>query len=127
VSEAILYVRDLDLLTRFYRDCIGLEEVETGADHSGLRADALILWLVRRRQPRKGEAIHGGPARKRSEVPVKLAFEVPTLDGAADPIERLGGTASGTDWDFAGYRRRDAIDPEGNVIQLLESLPPQPG
>jgi predicted enzyme related to lactoylglutathione lyase len=124
VSQAILYVRDLGLLTTFYRDCLGLEEVETSADHSGLRADGLVLWLVRRRRPRKGEAIHEEPARKRSEVPVKLAFEVPTLDGAADSIERLGGTTAGADWDFAGYRRRDVVDPEGNVIQLLEPLPP---
>jgi predicted enzyme related to lactoylglutathione lyase len=53
---------------------------------------------------------------------VKLAFEVGSIERVAGSIEAFGGEMVQTGWDFAGYRRRDAVDPEGNVIQLLEPL-----
>jgi predicted enzyme related to lactoylglutathione lyase len=33
-----------------------------------------------------------------------------------------GGSISTRSREFGGYRRRDGVDPEGNVLQLLERL-----
>ena len=120
-TEAVLYVRDLEAMAAFYRQCIGLMPVETGDRYCGLRADALTLWLVRG-QELPGCADSEAPARRRSEVPVKLAFDVGSIEQASSAIAALSGSITPISWDFAGYRRCDAIDPEGNVIQLLEPL-----
>ena len=32
----------------------------------------------------------------------------------------FGGCLADGSWEFAGYLRRDVVDPEGNVVQLLE-------
>jgi hypothetical protein len=37
-------------------------------------------------------------------------------------LETLGGSTAPNTWEFARRLRRDATDPEGNVIQLLEPL-----
>ena len=121
-AEAVLYVRDLEAMAAFYRQCIGLGPVDTGDGYCGLRADGLTLWLVRgQRLPGDGAELDV-PARRRSEVPVKLAFDVGSVEEAGGVIATCGGSITPTIWEFAGYRRRDAIDPEGNVIQLIEPL-----
>jgi predicted enzyme related to lactoylglutathione lyase len=121
-TEAVLYVRDLEPMAALYRQCIGLMPVETGDGYCGLRADAVTLWLVRQRQSPGGGADRDGPVRRRSEVPVKLAFDVGSIEKAGSAIAAFGASVTPTSWEFGGYRRRDAIDPEGNVIQLLEPL-----
>jgi predicted enzyme related to lactoylglutathione lyase len=119
-SQAVLYVRGLDALEAFYRECVGLTPGETGEGYCELRADGLVLWLIRGQQPPATDT--DGTIRRRSEVPVKLCFEVLSIERVAGAITASGGTVAKTSWDFAGYRRRDATDPEGNVIQLLEPL-----
>jgi catechol-2,3-dioxygenase len=73
-TQAVLYVPGLEPLAAFYQDCIGLTLAQRGDGYYKLRADGLVLWLVRG--------------------------------------QRLAATDA----------RRDATDPEGNVIQLLEPL-----
>lgn len=118
-TEAVLYVRDVETLGAFYRQCVGLTPVESDRNYCKLQADDLVLWLVRARQAPAGDTDRGSP-RPRSEVPVKLAFEVTSIEGVAGTIEACGGSVAPATWEFAGYHRRDATDPEGNVIQLLE-------
>lgn len=122
--QAVLYVRHLEPLAAFYRECIGLTPAEAGDGYRELRADGLVLWLVRGRQSPDADTDRDGSVRRRSEVPVKLAFEVGSIERVAASIEACGGAMAQTSWNFAGYRRRDAVDPEGNIIQLLEPLVP---
>ncbi len=56
---------------------------------------------------------------------MKVAFEVGSIERVGASIEASGGAMAQTSWNFAGYRRRDAVDPEGNIIQLLERLVPR--
>ena len=64
------------------------------------------------------------PPRRRAEAAIKLAFEVPSIDDLRATVAGLGGQVdpSTTEWDFQGFRRCDGVDPEGNVIQLLEAI-----
>jgi len=121
-TQAVLYVHDLEPLAAFYRECIGLTLAEAGDGYLELRADGLALWLVHGPQAPGADTDRDGSVRWRSEVPVKLAFEVGSIDRVADAITASGGAMAKASWSFAGYRRRDAVDPEGNVIQLLEPL-----
>lgn len=122
-TQAILYVRDLEPLAAFYRDCIGLAPADAGDGYCGLRGDGLVLWLVRGRQSPGADINPDGSLQPRSEVPIKLAFEVESIEQIRGSVESLGGSLAKAGWDFAGYHRRDVLDPEGNVVQLLEPLP----
>jgi hypothetical protein len=64
------------------------------------------------------------PARARDDVPVKLAFDVRSVDDLRVPLTKLGGQIDPdtAPWDFRGLRHCDVVDPEGNVVQLREPL-----
>lgn len=121
-TEAVLYVHDLETMAEFYRRCLGLAPVETGEGYCGIRADSLVLWLVRGKIPQADGAGNPRPARRRAEVPVKLGFQVASIEKAADAIDASGCWVKPGSWEFADYRRRDAADPEGNIITLLEPV-----
>lgn len=120
-TQAVLYAHGLDRLSAFYADCIGLAPAERGDGYRELQAGDLVLWLVRGQAPAP-RLDPNGLVMRRSDVPLKLGFAVESIDRVARRIEGFGGTVAKTSWEFAGYRRRDAVDPEGNVIQLLEPL-----
>jgi predicted enzyme related to lactoylglutathione lyase len=120
-TEAVIYVAGLDAMSVFYRRCIGLVEAETGDVYRGLRADGVTVWLVRGGQGTIA-GLDGDSRRRRSETPIKLAFQVRSIEQIAPAIISLGGSIRPNSWQFAGYHRRDAVDPEGNVLQLLEPL-----
>jgi catechol 2,3-dioxygenase-like lactoylglutathione lyase family enzyme len=121
-SQAVLYVHALESQAAFYRDGLGLDPIEAGDGYVGLQAGGLVLWLVHGRQTPAPDTDATGSARRRSEVPVKLGFAVDNIERAAGVVRTFAGTVARECWEFAGYRRCDAVDPEGNVIQLLEPL-----
>jgi predicted enzyme related to lactoylglutathione lyase len=117
----VLYAGDLDAMTDFYVRCVGFTLEETSDGYRGLSNDQLQLWLIQRTGATDASQ-HTGRAEPRSQVPIKLCCEVPNLQRAALVVASLGGSASTETWKFAGYRRCDIVDPEGNIVQLLESL-----
>lgn len=66
----------------------------------------------------------GACAAARNTSAIKLAFEVRRIEDLRSTAAALGGKvdSKATEWNFLGFRRCDGIDPEGNVIQLLEPL-----
>jgi predicted enzyme related to lactoylglutathione lyase len=123
-TQAVLYAREVDALAVFYTECVGLTLGETGEGYCELRAGKFTLWLVHGERTPAPATDAGGSVRRRSEVPVKLAFAVDSIERVRAVIEASGGSVAQRDWTFAGHRRCDAVDPEGNVIQLLEPLGP---
>jgi hypothetical protein len=53
-------------------------------------------------------------------TPVKLAFGVTDIDALRPTIARLGGDTDG-EWRFGDALHCDCVDPEGNVVQLIQS------
>jgi predicted enzyme related to lactoylglutathione lyase len=124
MAEAVLYVRDLERMAAFYEACAGLEPGESGSGYRGLRSADWTLWLVAgdggdEAGPGAVGTDAPGPAPRRSQTPMKLVFAVPSIEAAAPRATELGGTVDGRRWEFGGLDRRDAVDPEGNVIQLV--------
>lgn len=89
-TQAVLYAHDLDRLSAFYADCIGLTLVETDEGYRHLQADDLVLWLVRGQAPAPKLGPNGSVMR-RSEVALKLGFAVESIDRVARTIESFGG------------------------------------
>jgi hypothetical protein len=107
-------------MTAFYLESLGFEAAFVGEDHHELRSEGLTIWLVRGHAPAPRLDAGGLPAR-RTEVALKLCIEVADIAQVVGTIASSGGRAAKTTWEFGGYLRRDAADPEGNVIQLLEA------
>lgn len=121
-GEAILYVRDLERVAGFYEACLGLRRLQAGEGYCGLEADGFTLWLVRGRESSTPNHSPTSPPRRRSQVAVKLCFTVQNLNAIRSVIADAGGQFDEHVWTFGGYHRCDAVDPEGNIIQVLQPL-----
>jgi predicted enzyme related to lactoylglutathione lyase len=121
-AEAVLYVKDLARMVAFYEQCFGFSVARREASYAQLRSDAWTLVLVSVPAEIADTITITVPPRRRADVPLKLAFQVPSLEAGAVALVRLGGyvDAAARRWSFGGFVRCDAVDPEGNVIQLLE-------
>jgi predicted enzyme related to lactoylglutathione lyase len=108
----------------FYERCLGLRVRDAAGDYAVLESDMWRVSLVVVPPSVAATIQLSMPPRRREQTPIKLAFRVPKIDDLRSPAAALGGQVDppSTEWDFLGFRRCDATDPEGNVIQLLERL-----
>jgi predicted enzyme related to lactoylglutathione lyase len=118
---ATVYVSDLDPMRVFYQPGFGLElsEVVPG-DYCVLESDAWTLSLVTVPEA-VARTIHlGAPPVRREQTPVKLTFDVESIDAMRAVLPPLGGSVDPvrSEWEFRGFQHCDSVDPEGNVVQL---------
>lgn len=118
LAGAVIYVSDLDGMQRFYADCLGWTDVDHGEGYRGMASSAGLVTLVRSADATPSAV----PAARRSETAIKLTVEVDSLVTARERITAAGGTVepASTQWSFRGATHCDAVDPEGNVIGLIE-------
>jgi catechol 2,3-dioxygenase-like lactoylglutathione lyase family enzyme len=121
---AVLYVKHLDRMRRFYSECCALRTAETTDAYCVLESDAWTLSLVAVPDELAATIQLADPARARDDVPVKLAFGVRSIDDLRVLVSQLGGQIDpgSAPWDFKGLRHCDVVDPEGNIIQLRAPL-----
>ena len=124
IAGAVIYVSDLDRMQRFYADCLGWTDVDHGEGYRGMASSAGLVTLVRSPDATPS----AWPAPRRSETAIKLTVEVDSLVAARHRITAAGGTVepASTQWSFRGATHCDAVDPEGNVIGLIERAPETP-
>jgi catechol 2,3-dioxygenase-like lactoylglutathione lyase family enzyme len=122
-AELVIYVRRLAQMRAFYARCLGLVVVEQDDTTAMLQNERWTLHLVT--VPAAVAATIGSedPPRRRAETPLKPAFEVVGIEALRGRIDQLGGSLDPPERgrSFGGAVRLDAVDPEGNVIQLLEA------
>ena len=123
-AAAVLYVRRLDPMCSFYRECFGLEIAETAEDYCVLESDTWTLSLVVVPDAVAATLQAPVPPARREGTPIKLAFGVPSIEDLRPVMARLGGRVDSgeTQWEFRGLRHCDGLDPEGNVVQMTEPL-----
>jgi predicted enzyme related to lactoylglutathione lyase len=122
---AVLYVKSLGLMTAFYKRCLGMSVAESAeGDFAVLVGAGWELSLVSVPPAVAAAIVVSDPPERRANTPVKLVFEVAGIEGLRPVVTGAGGLIdpAGTVRDFRGYRMVDAIDPEGNVVQLRERV-----
>lgn len=124
-GAAVIYVGDLAVMRAFYAECFALTATDSGPGYCGLTSQAWLLTLVQ-----SAEAVPAAsPPPRRSDSAVKLAFEVTSIEDLRPVVARLGGEVgpAGTQWEFRNAVHCDCLDPEGNVVQLIQpgSLEPE--
>ena len=119
LNRIILYVRNVQVLTTFYRDAFGLPVVEEIEDEwAVLRAGQCELALHR-----VGRAFRSDPRSPGSSSNAKLVMAVDADLTALRQKLIANGVAMGEITSYAGFTGPlcDGTDPEGNVFQLAQA------
>jgi predicted enzyme related to lactoylglutathione lyase len=123
-SGAVLFAKDLLRVAKFYEELLGLSVVTADGDKIVLES-AEFLLVVHAVPGEIADSISiTSPPELRTNVPVKLFFPVASLAEARVKASALGGTLypSHKEWEGRGFRACDGYDPEGNIVQLRESV-----
>jgi predicted enzyme related to lactoylglutathione lyase len=117
-TAAVLYVGDLARMAAFYQRCFEMTTVDGGPDYLGLRCGPWVLTLVKS----SPAAPATSPPQRRTDTAIKLAFEVSNIAELRSVVAACGGQAgpAEAEWTFRSSVHCDCVDPEGNVIQLIQ-------
>lgn len=118
-AGAVIYAKDVDRLTAFYRELLAAEVLHADAGYAVVQSAhlQLVIHAIPAYIARTFEI--ATPPRPREDTPIKLFFSVASLPWAQAAIARAGGVFdAGRAWQGPGFTACDALDPEGNVIQL---------
>src|SRR5580658_6169016 len=123
-SAAVLYVKHLGPMRSFYRACFEMAVIDDAPDYSVLESELLTLSLVAVSERIAAAIVLSVPASRREGVPIKLAFVVDSIEALRPVFAEQGGAVdpAATQWEFRGGIHCDAVDPEGNVIQLVQPI-----
>ena len=123
--DAVLYVVDLSRVTASYRDALGLTVVDIREGSTDLRCGGSTLHLVGVPPSVAEDIVIAVPPVRREEAPIKLVVPVDDLAAARQRAAEHGGVVDGPayEWAWKSSVRVDAVDPEGNVVQLVSRRP----
>lgn len=115
VYETVVYAGDLEAAAGFYRDVLGLREVDEGAfrlDDGGM---LLLFDPARSSQPGRPVPSHGATG------PGHVAFSVDSLDPWLERLREAGvEVEQEKEWARRGARSVYVRDPAGNSVELVE-------
>lgn len=115
-----IYAKDLRRLARFYEAVTGMQQV-TETPEMIVLATPDIQLLVHAIPPEIAATIEiGTPPTRREDTALKFFLTVPSLATARDTAAALGGVVGQENWRGPGFTVCNAVDPEGNVLQLRE-------
>ncbi|MFN3236901.1 MAG: VOC family protein [Pseudomonadales bacterium] len=122
---AVLYAKDMQVLVSFYT-ALGFQVVQSDETYTLLSGAQTELTVIQAPREIADNITLSTPAAARSETPIKLVFLVASIERAAEQINQTGGRVDRGQhrWDFGQYFVQDAVDPEGNIIQLRELKDP---
>jgi catechol 2,3-dioxygenase-like lactoylglutathione lyase family enzyme len=117
VYETVVYATDLEAARAFYRDALGLREVEEGVFR--LADDGVLLLFDPTLSSQSGRVVPShGPTGA-----VHIAFSVGEgeLDAWRERLADLGvELEQDQDWERGGARSLYVRDPAGNSVELVE-------
>jgi catechol 2,3-dioxygenase-like lactoylglutathione lyase family enzyme len=116
LRHTIIFAKDLERMTAFYRDGLGLRLLPERSQPGWVELEAGTCLVALHAIP---EEIARGieitdPAQARSENPIKLVFVTPDLAAARAHLLAHGAVMG----ELRSWGACDGLDPEGNVFQI---------
>lgn len=121
-AGALIYARDLGLLTHFYRTLLQMDIRSQDAAFVVMENDDIQLLIHAIPESIACDIDIQVPPQQREQGAIKLFFTVPSLAWAEARAADLGGGLLPQQWPGPGFVLRNAFDPEGNILQLREFL-----
>ncbi|MDM5073798.1 hypothetical protein A9R10_08410 [Aeromonas piscicola] len=121
-AGALIYARDLGLLTHFYRTLLQMDIRSQDAAFVVMENDDIQLLIHAIPESIACDIDIQVPPQLREQGAIKLFFTVPSLAWAEARAADLGGGLLPQQWPGPGFVLRNAFDPEGNILQLREFL-----
>jgi hypothetical protein len=121
-AGALIYARDLGLLTHFYRTLLQMDIRSQDAGFVVMENDDIQLLIHAIPESIACDIDIQVPPLLREQGAIKLFFTVPSLAWAEARAADLGGGLLPQQWSGPGFVLRNAFDPEGNILQLREFL-----
>lgn len=117
-----IYAVEMVPVARFYQELAGMQVLHQREDLMVLQSDDIQL-LVHKIPDEIAESIEiCSPPKRRENSALKFFFTVDSLAAARTAATQLGGAVFSETWDGPGFVACNAIDPEGNVVQLRECV-----
>jgi catechol 2,3-dioxygenase-like lactoylglutathione lyase family enzyme len=119
LRQVMLFAKDIDKMTAFYRDGLGLTVTNQFAGWAELAAGdcSSALHAIPKHIADRIEITT--PPRRRSETPYKVTFLVDDLEEARERLNACGGFMNEiTRADHGAFC--DGLDPEGNLFVIME-------
>jgi predicted enzyme related to lactoylglutathione lyase len=117
LATALIFAKDMQRLTDFYHEALGLPVVAAPMAPGWIEFDAggvrLALHGIPPRVAKQIEITN--PPRAREETPIKLIFEVDDIGEARRRLVQFGATM----FEPRTNGVCDGLDPEGNVFSLV--------
>ena len=121
-AGAVLYAKNLAPVKPFYEAVLSLNVEHADNDYVVLASPAFQLVILKVPEHIASSIEIESPPRRRTEAPIKLVFEIPSISTARAIAQLHGGELlpAEREWNFQGYRVCDGQDPEGNIVQFRQ-------
>jgi catechol 2,3-dioxygenase-like lactoylglutathione lyase family enzyme len=123
IPSVVLFVNDVERMSRFYQSLAMMSVEAQDGDHVVLQVAGIQLVLHAIPEQYRVPTVAGQPVHRREDAYWKLCLPVTRISAARDTAAELGGLIDPVDkeWSARGFRACDGQDPEGNVVQVRES------
>lgn len=121
-AGVLIYAKDFQSLAGFYEQVLGMQRLHE--DEHIIVLESAALQLVIHALPAEiAERVKiGTPPQRRADVALKFFVTVPAIAEAQGAAQALGGQVFDERWQGPGFAACNAMDKEGNVFQLRETL-----
>jgi predicted enzyme related to lactoylglutathione lyase len=123
-AGAFVYAKDLERVTRFYEAMFGMQRLHADEAHVVLQSPDIQLLVHAIPPAYAADIVITQPPIPREEQALKFFLSVASVAAARATAGPLGGSVDTMLWDGPGFRACNAVDPEGNILQIREWTAP---
>ncbi|HEY1091342.1 MAG TPA: VOC family protein [Burkholderiaceae bacterium] len=120
-AGALIYAKDLERLSAFYQQVLGMRLLHADAEHHVIESADMQLIVHAIPSHIASTFTIASPPEPREAQAIKLFFTVQSLASAADVASAHGGALFGQGYAGPGFKVRNGYDPEGNIFQVREA------
>ncbi|MGE8441602.1 MAG: VOC family protein [Comamonas testosteroni] len=121
-AGVLIYAKDFQSLAGFYEQVLGMQRLHEDEHIIVLESAALQLVIHALPAEIAARVKIGTPPQRRADVALKFFVTVPAIAEAQSAAQALGGQVFDERWQGPGFAACNAMDKEGNVFQLRETL-----
>lgn len=118
----VVYAKDKQRVSRFYRATLGLDAVESEPAYDLLRGGGIEVVVHAIPAALAGSIVIASPPVPREDTPLKPVFACADLAAVRRAARATGGALrpARAAWRWNGRVLLDGCDPEGNVVQFAQ-------